>query len=77
MGVRPFVVHVPDPVLGLIVLHSDPWFLGPHPVGPAAGERVVRLGRPQNAPVELGGDAKLVSTGSASHHLAGSGPMEG
>ena len=70
MRICPLVVHVLDPVLGLVILHAHPRLLRPHPVGAAAGERVVRAGRPEHAAIELRGDPVLIGVGRASDHLA-------
>ena len=65
MDIGPLVVHVPDAILGLIVLHSRAGHLAAHPSRLAAGERVARRRLAQHPPVILGPDAVIVEFGNA------------
>src|SRR2546430_8747296 len=58
LRIGPFVVHVLDAVLGLVVLNAEPGLLASPPLDGSAGEGLVRAGIGEVAPVELGGHAR-------------------
>ena len=66
MDIRPFVIHVLDAVLGLIVLHARPRHLAAHPFCLTAGEGLARRGLAENPPVVFRTDAIVVETGHTS-----------
>ena len=71
LRVGPFVVHVLDAVLGLVVLNAEPGLLASPPLDGSAGEGLVRAGIAEDTPVEFGGHAVLRGVGRAADHLAG------
>ena len=60
MDVGPFVIHVLDAVLGLVVLHAGPRHLAAHPFRLAAGEGLARRALAKNTPVVFRPDAIIV-----------------
>src|SRR6516165_6097188 len=54
MDVRPFIVHVSDAVVGLVVLDTRPRFLAAHPPRFPASERLTRCLLAQDPPVVFG-----------------------
>ena len=63
MDVRPLVVHVLDPVRGMVVLHPGPRQLAAAPLRLPTGVRLARRRLAQHPAIEFGRDAVVVETG--------------
>ncbi len=70
MDIGPFVVHVRDPVAGLIVLDAGTRHLGSHPPCVTAGERLARRLLAEHPAIELGPDPVIVQLAVAFDRLA-------
>ena len=62
MDVGPLVVHVLDPVLGLVVLHPRARHLAAHPSRLAAGEGVARRLLAKHTPIVFRADAVIMGS---------------
>ncbi len=65
MDIRPFVIHVLDPVFGLIVLHPGPRHLTTHPSRLATGEGLAGRLFAEYPAVVFRADAIVVEAGHA------------